>query len=363
MKIPIFNLTRQYKNIEQEINNAILSTVRSGMFILGPKVAAFEKSFAAFVRIPYAIAVGSGTDALTLSLKALDITNGDEIIIPANAYPSAFGLSLTGACIKLIDVGNDGNLDPALLSAILTKKTRAVIPVHLYGNPANIPAIKNILRYSKISLIEDCAQAHGAKINGQHVGTFGSIGCFSFYPSKNLGAYGDGGMLVTANKLLAQKLQALRMYGEIARYQSIMVSGVSRLDEIHAAVLEVKLKYLAAWNARRKKIAEQYMRALEGTGDIRFIQSNYQSTHHLFVIRTKQRDDLQTHLAKHGIQTAIHYPTPIHLTKSFKYLGYKKGDFPVSEALSDEVLSLPLFPELTQNEQETVILYIKNFYK
>lgn len=366
MKVPVFNLTRQYQDIEPEIMRALLGTLRRGFFILGSQVALFEKSFASYTGARYAIGVGSGTDALTLALKALGIGLHDEIIVPANAYPSAFGLALTHARLRLIDVREDGNLDPTLLPSVITKNTRAIIPVHLYGNPADIPAIQKILRLSgassRIALIEDCAQAHGATIRKRHVGTFSAIGCFSFYPSKNLGAYGDAGMLVTNNKTIERKLRALRMYGEVARYQSIMVSGVSRLDELHAAVLQVKLKHLPKWNTQRKKLALAYQTALEGVGDIRCIINSADSSHHLFVIRTKRRDRLQTYLVAKGIQTAIHYPIPIHLTKSFRYLGYKEGDFPVAEALSREVLSLPLFPELSLREQGSVIKHIKQFF-
>ncbi len=366
MKVPVFNLTRQYQHIEPEIKHALLGTLRRGFFILGSHVASFEKSFASYVGAKYAIGVGSGTDALTLALQVLGIGPHDEIIVPANAYPSAFGLALTHARLRLIDVRDDGNLDPTLLASVISKKTRAIIPVHLYGNPADIPAIQKILRLSgassRTALIEDCAQAHGATIQKRHVGTFGTIGCFSFYPSKNLGAYGDAGMLVTNNKTIERKLRALRMYGEVARYQSVTVSGVSRLDELHAAVLRVKLKHLTKWNLQRKKLAIRYQKELEGVGDIRYMHSAFDSSHHLFVIRTKRRDRLQTYLATKNIQTAIHYPVPVHLTRAFRYLGYKKGDFPVAEALSREVLSLPLFPELSMREQEIVIKHIKRFF-
>lgn len=362
MKIPICNLSRQYRNIESEINNAVLSTLRRGIFILGPEVRAFENEFAAWMGINYAIGVGSGTDALTLALRAMDIGPKDDIIVPANSYPSAFGLTLTGAHLRLVDVGENGTINPAYLPSVITKQTKAVVAVHLYGNPADIPAIQKI---TSIPIIEDCAQAHGAKIGERKIGTFGTIGCFSFYPTKNLGAYGDGGLIVTHNKTLADRLKALRMYGEIRRYESKEVSGVSRLDELQATILHVKLKHLAAWNDQRKKIVKRYLKELKGVGDIRFITSDnkaFHSSFHLCVIRTTKRNALRKHLERHGIQTAIHYPTPIHLTQAYHYLGYKEGDFPVAETLSREILSLPLFPELTEEELETVIRRVTQFF-
>lgn len=362
MKIPICNLTRQYRHIEAEINNAVLSTLRQGIFTLGPEVSAFENEFAAWVDMKFAIGVGSGTDALTLALKAIDVGPKDDVIVPANSYPSAFGLSLTGARLRMTDVGEDGNINPTHLPSVITKRTKAVVAVHLYGNPADIPAIQKV---TPIPIIEDCAQAHGAKIGVRSVGTFGTIGCFSFYPTKNLGAYGDGGMLVTHDKALAHRLRALRMYGEIRRYESEEISGVSRLDELQAAILRVKLRHLATWNDQREKIVRQYRIKLKGIGDIRFISTDnkvFHSSFHLCVIRTTKRDALRKHLAHYGIQTAIHYPTPIHLTRAYHYLGYKKGDFPVAESLSREILSLPLFPELTEHELETVIRRITQFF-
>lgn len=362
MKIPICNLSRQYRNIEAEINNAVLATLGRGIFTLGPEVTKFENEFAAWVGTKYAIGVASGTDALTLALKAIEVGPKDDIIVPANSYPSAFGLSLTGARLRLIDVGEDGTINPTNLPSVITKQTKAVVAVHLYGNPADLHAIQKI---TSLPIIEDCAQAHGAKIGIRMVGTFGAIGCFSFYPTKNLGAFGDGGLLVTHDKALAERLRALRMYGEVRRYESKEVSGVSRLDELQAAILRIKLKHLDQWNKKRNEIVERYIKGLKGVGDVRFVATNnnvFHSSFHLCVIRTMKRNALMMHLNRHGIQTAIHYPTPIHLTQAYHYLGYRKGDFPVTEALSREILSLPLFPELTEQEQETVIRRIKRFF-
>lgn len=356
--IPIFDLTRQYRSIAVKLNAGFTQTAKDGQFILGKNVSLFEKEFAKYVGVAHAVGLASGTDALSLGLKALGIGSGDEVILPANSYPSAFGVALSGATIRLIDVKDDGTMDPAKLSAAINARTRAVIPVHLYGNPADVVSIQKIIRNKKIFLVEDAAQAHGTR----GAGAIGDIGCFSFYPSKNLGAMGDAGMVVTNKKDIAARLKRLRMYGETKRYESVEISGVSRLDELHAAILRVKLPYLARWVARRRDIAKKYIHALSGTGDLRFVTSAG-SSHHLFVIRTKYRDKLQTFLARHAIGTGIHYPIPIHLVRSFRSLGYHKGDFPVSEALSREIVSIPIYPELTDQEVSTVIGTIQNFFR
>lgn len=368
--IPIFELKKQYKHIKKEIDAAILRVVSGGTFILGPEVIAFEDEFSRFVGSYHAIGVASGTDALTLAVRAHGLGLGDEIILPANSYPSAFGVAVTGVTIKFVDVGSDGTIDTIKLEKIVTKRTKAVVVVHLYGNPANVERIQNILnrKQSKAVLIEDCAQAHGAVIKDgsswKHVGTYGKTSCFSFYPSKNLGAYGDGGMIVTDSSVISKRVKQLRMYGETSRYHSEEVSGVSRLDELHAAILRVKLTFLNEWVNRRREIAELYTEGLHGVGDIQFVspRDETKSAYHLFVIRTNRRDDLMKYLLDHGVGCAIHYPVPIHLTPSFASLGYKKGDFPVSESMAREVLSLPIYPELTDSEVATVITTVKKFY-
>lgn len=355
--IPIFDLTREYKTIKPELDAAFTRTAKNGVFILGRNVSLFEKEFANYVGVKYAVGLASGTDALTLGLKALDVGMDNEVILPANSYPTAFGVAQMGARIRLVDVKGDGTMDPARLADAITRRTRAVVPVHLYGNPADIEAIKKIVGKKNIVVVEDAAQAHGTP----SAGSLGDIGIFSFYPTKNLGALGDAGMIVTNKKDIAGRVRRLRMYGETKRYESIEVSGISRLDELQAAFLRVKLRHLNAWVARRRHIAKQYMEGLRGIGDLRFVSSPG-SSHHLFVIRTKYRDGLQQYLARKKIGSAIHYPTPIHLVKSFRDLEYKKGDFPVSEALSREVLSLPIFPYLTDGEVARVIRTVKKYF-
>lgn len=357
--IPIFDLTREYKIIAAELALAFTRTAKNGVFILGQNVSLFEKEFARYAHTSYAVGLASGTDALTLGLKALGIGNGDEVILPANSYPTAFGVAQSGARIRLVDVKDDGTMDPVSLAAAITRRTRAVVPVHLYGNPADVGSIQKIIGPKKIVLVEDAAQAHGISSAGSR----GNIGCFSFYPTKNLGALGDAGMIVTNKKDVASRIMRLRMYGEIQRYESVEVAGVSRLDELQAALLRVKLRHLTDWVARRREIAKQYCKELKGIGDIQFVTDNPRSCYHLFVICTKRRDALQKYLTANGIGNAIHYPTPIHLVRAFRDLGYKHGDFPVSEALSREVLSLPMFPLLTDGEVHRVIRTIKKYFR
>lgn len=354
--IPVFDLKRQYKTLRKELNTVFTRTASNGQFILGQNVTLFEREFAEFTGVRYAVGVGSGTDALSLGLKALGVGKNDEVVLPANSYPSAFGVALSGATIRLVDVGADGCMDPEKITGALTRKTRAVIPVHLYGNPAETDKMKKSLD-KNIFLVEDAAQAHGTP----RAGRTGDIGCFSFYPSKNLGALGDAGMVVTNSNAVRERIRLLRMYGEKKRYESTTVSGVSRMDELQAAILRVKLSHLKSWVSRRREIAKIYVDSLTGTGDIRFVSSPG-SSYHLFVIRTTYRNKLQKYLAKNGVGTAIHYPLPIHLVPSFRTLGYHSGDFPVSEALSREVLSIPIFPELTDGEVGRVIQTIKKFF-
>lgn len=398
--VPIFELTRQYESIKEEINNALGAVFKQGIFTLGEQVSRFESEFAQYIGVKHAVGVASGTDALTLSLKVLDLPGDSEVIVPANSYPSVFGLALSGLKIRLVDCDQLGIIDPAALERTVTTKTKVIVPVHLYGQPAPLSEIKKIIQGRNIYLIEDAAQAHGAQIRirldqpikhkgdsnahdssaWKKVGSIGDLGIFSFYPTKNLGAYGDGGLITTNSDRLYQKLLQLRQYGEISRYKSIRLSGVSRLDEVQAAVLRVKLRHLDEWNRKRKEITEYYLRGLEGIGDISFLnrkpkimdQGNRNvsdntydsvSSYHLFVIRTGNRNKLKDYLSKNGIGTAVHYPVPIHLTPTFKSMGYCKGDFPVSERLSDEVLSLPLFPELKDREIENVIKKIKAYFK
>jgi len=391
--IAVFTLTRQHKILEKELTDAFHKVIEGYTYILGPNVEAFERAFAKYLGVKYSVGVASGTDALTLALLALGVGPEDEVILPANSYPSAFGVAVTGVTLRLVDIDpTTFTLDPSKLEGAITKKTKAIIPVHMYGQSADMEEIMGIARKHKISVVEDCAQAHGAEVSvarlassvqkkgalrhleggrmdsfqversWKKVGTIGELGCFSFYPTKNLGALGDGGMIVTNNKKLYQKVKLLRMYGEKKRYQSVLVGRNSRLDELQAALLLVKLKYLDEWIERRRRIAKQYNEQWTmNNGQLPQEAEHARHVYHLFVIRSKMRDALKAYLEKKGIGTAIHYPIPIHLVPSFAYLGYKKGDFPESEKACLEVLSLPMFPELTDSEIKTVTKAIAQF--
>ena len=372
--IPVFDTTRQIKKYRRQFIKTIDEVMSKGNFILGAKVAQFEKEFAAYTGVKFAVGVASGTDALMLSMQALGINNpGEEVIMPANSYPTAFAVVSTGARPRLVDIDGSFNIDPLKIEKAITAKTRAIIAVHLFGQPADLQKIMQTANKYNLPLIEDCAQAHGAVYKNptlpsglrgasKKVGSIGKIGCYSFYPTKNLGAFGDGGMIVTNDEELFKKIKLLRMYGEEERYKSVLQGRISRLDEIQAAILSVKLQYLDKWNERRREIAGKYRSHLENSPcrlppALPFTKHVY----HLFVIRTKKRDLLKNYLEKKGIATGIHYPVPIHLVPSFKSLGYKEGDFPESEKAAKEILSLPMFPELKDSEIVKVAQEINSF--
>jgi dTDP-4-amino-4,6-dideoxygalactose transaminase len=372
--VPFFDLTRQYKEIEEEVLSATRRVFEKGRFILGEEVSAFEEEFAQYCRVQYGVGVNSGTDALYLAFKAAGIGEGDEVITVAHSFvASAIAISLAGAKPIFVDIDPETyTLSLDSLERLLKKrkakgglhKVKAILPVHLYGHPAEVDGIMEIASQYHLAVIEDACQAHGAEFQGKRAGSFGAMGCFSFYPTKNLGAYGDGGMVVTNNKKLYETLSLLRCYGEKKKYQHHLKGGNSRLDEIQAAILRVKLKYLDRWNKERRKKASIYKDILEGTGVILPDEKDWtRHVYHLFVIRTKMRDGLQAFLKTKGIDTLIHYPIPIHLQKAYKELGYQRGDLPVTEKCSREILSLPFFPELREEEMEEVEKQIKEFFK
>ncbi len=364
MIVPFMDLKRQYDSLALEIQQAIGRVFDRSFFILGPEGKAFEKEFSAYVGVQHGIGVNSGTDALFLALLGAGIGKGDEVITVANtAIPTVAAIVATGAAPRFVDVNEKTALiDCDKIAVAITSKTRAILPVHLYGNPVPMKKVMEIASSHNLTVIEDCAQAHGACIDSQRVGSFGHLSCFSFYPTKNLGAYGDAGMILTNNDDLAKKLVLLRQYGEEKRYHTIVSGFNSRLDELQAAILLVKLKYLDQWNKKRKEIVEQYKRGIKNP-KITFIHEtqNGSSVHHLFVVRTSPRGVFQEYLQSHGIGTALHYPIPLHLQKAYSYLGYKEGDFPITEKVVREIVSLPLFPELTQQEVEYIISTINNY--
>lgn len=379
-EIRFLDLTQQYRIIKKEIDSAIKKVLESGVFIGGKEVEEFEKEVAKFCNTTYAIGVNSGTDALFLSLKALETGFGDEVITaPFPFIATGEVIAACGAKPVFVDIDpKTFNISPRKIEEYLEKKLRTknyklktkpkvIIPVHLFGQMADMAEIMNIARKYKLYVIEDAAQAIGAEYKGEKAGSIGDLGCFSFFPTKNLGAYGDGGMILTNNKRLMSKIRLLKSHGASPKDKYFhLVQGInSRLDALQAAILRVKLKYLKKWTKQRQKIAKYYNQKLNKVGDIVTPEILADRTHifHQYNIRTKYRDELQKYLKQKGISTLVHYPLPMHLQPAFKYLGYKKDDFLESEEAAKEILSLPIYPELRKEEQDFIVRKIKDFYK
>lgn len=357
--IPAFDLTKQYTSIKKEIDKAVKSVLDKGDFILGEEVKRLEKEFSEYNSVKYGIAVSSGTSALQLALESLDIKKGDEVITVSNiSAPTISAIHSANATPVLVDIDRETyNINPNLIEKKITKNTKAIIPVHLYGHPADMDAITKIAKKHNLKIIEDCAQSHGALYKTDKTGSMGHLACFSFYPTKNLGAYGDAGMILTNNKELAGKLIMLRNYGESKRYNNIIHGHNSRMDEIQAAILRVKLKHLDEWNKKRRNIARIYSSNLKGV--IPPVEKNYAyHVYHQYVIRTKHRNKLQQYLLKKEISTLIHYPKPIHKQPAYPNICKK---LPVTEKYSKEILSLPMFPELTEEEALEIVNNINKF--
>ena len=370
--VPFFDLTRQYKKIKSEILSATQRVYEKGRFILGEEVSAFEKAFSHYCWVRYGVGVGSGTDALYLALKAAGIGEGDEVVTVANSFvATALAVSYTGAKPLFIDIDPKAyTMDPNSLELLLKRekakksgqKIRAVLPVHLYGHPADMDSIMEIANRYDLVVIEDACQAHGAKYGRRKVGSLGAMGCFSFYPTKNLGGYGDGGMVVTDHQKYDRKLRLLRCYGERKKYQHILKGHNSRLDEIQAALLRVKLKHLDQWNEERRRKARLYTRMLSPLGLVcPSEKKGVRHVYHLYAIKMRKRDAVQAFLKKRGIETLIHYPIPIPLEKAYQEMGYRRGDFPLTDQWSRKILSLPFFPEMKESEMEEVAQQIKMF--
>ncbi|MFH2142212.1 MAG: DegT/DnrJ/EryC1/StrS family aminotransferase [Bacteroidota bacterium] len=366
MDIKFVDIVRQYNHYQSEIMNAIELVLNKGNFILGEEVEQFEDSFKDFIGCKYAVGVDSGTSALLLSISALNLKNGDEVITVPNTFIStAYSISECGASVKFVDVDEATQLmDVEQLEKSITSNTKALIPVHLFGQMVNMENILRIAKKYNLYIIEDVCQSHGAEQNGIKAGSIGDLGCFSFYPGKNLGAFGDAGMITTNNKELYEKLLLLRNYGSIQKYFHEIKGKNARLDTIQAAVLSVKLKYLNECNLIRNKIAAKYSQELQNVGDIILpvILENNFSVFHIYCIRTKKRDELKEFLLKYNIPSIIHYPVPIHLQKAYSELNHKKNDFPVSEKLADEIISLPIHPEMYDDEIYYIIQTIKKFF-
>jgi len=366
MAVPFLDLVLQYHAIKDDVLSSMTEVMSKANFILGHQVSEFENNFASYVECQYAIGVASGLDALKLGLKVLGVSQGDQVITTANTFiASALAINAVGATPVLVDVELDTfNMDPNKLESAINAKTKAIMPVHLYGQPVNQDEIMRIAKKYDLSIVEDASQAHGAKYKGKRVGSFGDLAAFSLYPGKNLGAYGDGGIVTTNNQVLAEKLKSYRNYGSAKKYYHEVLGENSRLDTIQAAVLNVKLPQLGSWNEKRREVARVYNGKLSGIGDIITPKMAQESEHvfHLYVIRTKQRDDLAKYLNEKGIGNIIHYPIPIHLQEAYQDYSWQRGDFPNTERLANEILSLPMYPDLTLEQLDEVVTTIKTFY-
>lgn len=355
--IPAFDITRQYQTLRHELDEVFARVMAGGSYILGEEVKTFEKEFAEYCGASYAIGVASGTDALILSLLACGVGAGDEVIAPSHtAVATIAAIELTGARPVLVDIDLARyTLAPEQVALAITERTRAIIPVHLYGCPADMNPILEIAAKKKITVIEDASQAHGASIRGRRVGSLSEIAAFSFYPTKNLGAVGDGGAVVTNDPALAEKVRLLRQYGWKQRYVSQIKGMNSRLDELQAGFLRIKLRHLEEWNQRRRHLASLYIDLLSGSDVTLPPQpTDVEPVFHQFVIRHPKRDALRETLRAQGIHTLIHYPHPVHLQPGYVNLGLGRGSLPKSEQAADEVLSLPMYPELTEDEVRRV---------
>ncbi|MDQ3111272.1 MAG: DegT/DnrJ/EryC1/StrS family aminotransferase [Bacteroidota bacterium] len=366
MQVPYISLGLQHKEIKAEILERIGKLLDSGQFIMGEELADFEKRFAELCGVKYALGLANGTDALFLAMMALNIGKGDEVITAPNSYlASASSIAIAGATPVFADVLDDFNLDPAKVEAAITPRTKAIIAVHLTGRPAKMEELLAIAKKHNLHIIEDCAQAIGAAYDGKSVGTFGTFGCFSLHPLKNLAACGDGGVITTNDDKLFTHLQKARNHGLRSRDECEFWSFNSRLDNLQAAILNVKLNELEKWTNRRRAIAAVYQNKLAGVGDLIVPQdaAKEKAVYHTFIIQTSKRDALKQHLTDHGIDCKVHYPVPIHLQEAAKYLNYKKGDFPVTERHTDTMMSIPVFAELTDEQVNYVADTIVNFFK
>ena len=373
MNIQLVDLEKEYKTIKKELNLMLDNLFKRCDFIFGEDLTLFEEEFAKYCKVKYALGVDSGTGALELALRAVGIKEGDKVIVPVfTFYATAASVCYLGAKPVFVDVEeNTGNIDVNQIESVVkkNKNVKAIIPVHLFGQPVDMKSILNIAEKYNLIIIEDAAQAHGAKFklsDGKwyRTGSVGICGCFSFYPAKNLGCYGDGGIITTNDKNIADKIKLMRDYGRTEKYEHQSIGYNKRLDTLQAVILRVKLKYLDERNKKRREIAKQYIKLLEGLPVKPLdIKNDVEPVYHMFVVKVGKRDKLREYLAKKGISTGIHYPIPLHLQKAFSFLGYKKGDFPVSEELSQEVLSLPMYPELKKDEIEYVCSAIKEFYR
>jgi len=362
MSVPFLDLKAPYLELQPEIDAAIKRVLDSGWYVLGEEVDAFEQEYAIYCDAKHCVGLANGLDAMHLALLALGVGAGDEVIVPSNTFIATWlAVSQCGARpVPVEPVGATYNLDPRQIEAAITPRTKAIIPVHLYGQPADLDPILTTARKHSLKVLEDAAQAHGACYKGKRIGGHGDVVAWSFYPGKNLGALGDGGAITTNDNEIADRLRMLQNYGSRVKYVNEVRGYNSRLDPIQAAVLRVKLKHLDEWNARRTEIASRYNTMLADL-TLPAVSEWASPVWHLYVIRTKKRETLQSHLIEAGVGTLIHYPVPPHLQQAYADQGYKQGDFPIAEAMAEEVLSLPIGPHLTIEQQEKVIAALLEF--
>ena len=367
MNVPFLDLKSQYQSISDEIEIALRQVLNATAFSGGPFVERFEEQFAWFCQSKFAIGVGSGTEALWLALLALGVGPGDEVITVPNTFiATAEAISLCGAVPVFVDVDEHSyTMNPALVEAAVTPKTRAIIPVHLYGQMADMDPIMAIARKHRLFVVEDACQAHGAEYRGKRAGSIGDAGCFSFYPGKNLGAYGEAGGVVTNDKDLAARIKMLRDHGQTRKYSHAMIGINSRMDGIQGAVLGVKLKYLALWNHTRARHAERYCELLEGVDGITLPKKMDYAHHvyHIFAVRVENREAFMNAMTEKGISCSIHYPVPVHLQEAYSFRQYRQGSFPVAERFAEETVSLPMFPELKEVQMEHTAEAIRKFLR
>lgn len=365
-KIPYLDLPAQLRPLRKEIDAVIARTIDNCSFCLGPDVAQFEKDFARYCGAEHCVAFNTGTSALHVAMLLLGIGAGDEVIsTPHTFVATSWAISYVNAKPVYVDIDDATfNLDPRLIEKAITPRTKAIVPVHLYGHPFDLDGVLAVARKHNLPVVEDACQAHGAKYKGRTIGTFGAISCYSFYPGKNLGAAGEGGALVTNNADFARRARSLREHGSSVRYYHDEVGFNYRMEGIQGAVLGVKLPHLPAWTAGRQRVARRYAELLKDTPLQLPVQADWaESVWHLYVVRHPQRDALKKHLEANGVGCALHYPLPLHLQKCYSSLGYRAGDFPVSEKAARECLSLPIYPELTDAQIERVVAVIKDFFK
>ncbi len=366
MKVPFLDLKAQVGPIRAEINAAIGEVIDNTAFAGGPFVERFEKEFAAFCGSKCAVGVGNGTDAIWLALLALGIGEADEVItVPSTFVATAEAISFTGADPVFVDIDPDTcNMDPSKLEEAITPRTRAIIPVHLFGQPADMDPILAIAKKHGLPVLEDACQAHGALYKNRKAGSMGIAGCFSFYPGKNLGAFGEAGAVVTDDEELAKKIKVLRDHGQPQKYHHDVIGWNGRMDGIQGAVLSVKLKHLAKWNEARRSHAKKYDALLKGISAVRIpVEKDYaRHVYHIYALRDPKRNALMSFLGEKGVATGIHYPVPLHMTKAYEYMNLKQGSFPVAELAASEFVSLPMFPELTDDQISYVCECIKEFH-